>query len=133
MMGSIVVSNNMSTNATAVLVSEYSILNNAAPILYVTKALNNTVPSYRRSGNSTNRIYTVRMVGDSYFMFSYLRFIPSNFTISVGDTVEFVNDDIQEHIVAFGSTWDSIPHYIINNSLNQMLVNVPPQQLSSFM
>jgi len=88
------------TLARAALVN---VATNVFPDLTIAKGGLDTIPSGRRLADGTFE-WTVRMTGDLWTLSSYARFLPSNFTIGVGDTILFVNDDITIHTVSFNSS-----------------------------
>jgi len=76
------------------------------PDLTIAKGALDTLPSGRKLADGTYE-WTVRMAGDIWTLSSLARFLPSNFTIGVGDSIVFINDDITLHTVSFNSsgTW----------------------------
>jgi len=102
-----------------------SSIDNTLNVLTVTKALMNNHASWRSGAISPSRIWTVSMIGERELNItsSYVRFIPSNLTISLGDTVEFVNDDIISHIVAFNTSYEDIPPYLVEDELNPLYLS----------
>jgi len=79
------------------------IAKNVFPNLAVTKGTMDTIPSGRKLPDGTYE-WTVRMIGDIWTSSSYQRFVPSTFTVAVGDSIIFANDDITTHTVSFNSS-----------------------------
>jgi len=116
-------SNLTTSNMTAVasgIQVQLTYIRNTVNLLQFTKGVMNTVPASRSFG--MNRIWTVRMVGEAYqkVQTTFNGFVPSNFSITVGDTVEFVLDDIRDQIVAFNNSFATIPPYLVGNQPNPL-------------
>jgi len=91
------------------------------PDLTIAKGGLATLPSGRKLADGTYE-WTVRMAGDIWTLSSLARFLPSNFTIGVGDTIIFVNDDIKVHTVSFNSSGEWMPD-IFNDSNGYTVFN----------
>lgn len=63
------------------------------------------------------------MEGDVFNKLSRKRFSPANFTVNVGDVVEFVNDDIDLHTVSFNTSNIFEEDVIFDNETNNLLFN----------
>jgi len=91
------------------------------PDLTIAKGALDTLPSGRKLADGTYE-WTVRMTGDIWTLSSLARFLPSNFTIGVGDSINFVNDDITIHTVSFNSSGIWMPD-IFNDSNGYTVFN----------
>jgi len=98
-----------------------NIAKNVFPDLSVTKATMDTIPSGRRLPDGTYE-WTVRLIGDIWTASSYARFTPSTFTVGIGDSIVFVNDDIIPHTVSFNSSGRWMPA-VFNDSTGSLVFN----------
>jgi len=67
--------------------------------------LNTLVAPFVYGPNKINKIYTVLVAfGVPQYWVDYIRFVPSNLTINVGDSINFTLATFGAHIVAFNSS-----------------------------
>lgn len=103
----------------ALVVDQTNTTFNNMPRIEVSKVLFDPVPPSRPGSNGTT-IWTIRIVGEANPLIeaSLVRFVPDNVTIPLGDTLEFVNDDLQDHIVAFNGTQRILEDFSTPTGLN---------------
>jgi len=126
MTGTIVVSNFMGVVSpqqvdTLARLSLANVAISVFPDLTIATGALATLPSGRKLSDGTYE-WTVRMAGDIWTLSSLARFLPSNFTIGVGDSIIFVNDDITIHTVSFNSSGTWMPE-IFNDSNGYIVFN----------
>jgi len=80
------------------------LVNNTLPDLDIIKVTGTQIPPSRRDSSLNTTIWSVRMVGDYFSKATFNAFIPSSFEVSVGDIVEFVNDDFDKHAISFNTS-----------------------------
>jgi plastocyanin len=132
MQGTIVVLADNDTDVTGFLSPEDSedqvhdalniLVNKTIPDLSVVKGIDTDTPA-SRLGDGGSHVYTVRMVGDHFSKASRMEFVPESFEVTVGDTVEFVNDDIGVHTVSFNTSGDFEEELIFDGPSNHFWFN----------